>query len=74
MISVVMLALAAGYAVGGWVADRSRTDLSLYGGVFLGALYLLTICLVGRFVLASVAHFGEFGGAALATLVIFARP
>jgi hypothetical protein len=29
MISVVMLALAAGYAVGGWVADRSHTDLPL---------------------------------------------
>jgi predicted membrane-bound spermidine synthase len=74
MISVVMLALAAGYAVGGWVADRSHTDLPLYGFIFLSALYQLAICLVGRFVLAWVARFGEFGGAALATLVIFVLP
>ena len=28
MISVVMVALSAGYVLGGWVADRSRTDRS----------------------------------------------
>jgi predicted membrane-bound spermidine synthase len=74
MISAVMLALAVGYAVGGWVADRSRTDLPLYGFVLLSALYQLAICLAGRVVLAAVAPLGEFGGAALATLAIFAVP
>src|SRR5437764_937668 len=30
MISVVLAAMACGYGLGGWVADRSRDDMLLY--------------------------------------------
>ncbi|HWO02631.1 MAG TPA: fused MFS/spermidine synthase [Blastocatellia bacterium] len=49
MISVVMAALAAGYAIGGWVADCSRTDLPLYTIILLSAIYQMAIIqMVGR--------------------------
>src|SRR6266849_6700656 len=39
MISVVMGALACGYALGGRLAGRTRPELFLYGAIFLSALY-----------------------------------
>jgi spermidine synthase len=74
MISVVMLALSVGYAVGGWVADRSDTDVSLYGIILCSAFYQLAIVLTVRAFLPSLAQYGEFDGPVLATLIIFAPP
>jgi len=74
MISVVMLALSVGYAVGGWVADRSDTDLLLYGIILSSALYQLAIVLTVHMFLPSLAQYGECGGPVLATLIIFALP
>lgn len=74
MISVVMLALSVGYTVGGWVADRSDTDLSLYGLILSSALYQFAIVLTVRTFLPLLARYGEFGGPVLATLIIFAPP
>ena len=71
MISVVLLALAAGYGLGGWLADKSQGDLPLHAAVFFSALYQLLIIFVARRVLAFCAQGGDFGGTVLATLVIF---
>jgi spermidine synthase len=74
MISVVMLALSSGYALGGWVADRSRADGSLYGIILLSGIYQFLIVLtVGSF-LPWFAQLGEFVGTVGATLIIFAPP
>ena len=43
MISVVMAALAGGYAVGGWLADRSRTDFPLYAMILLSAIHQIAV-------------------------------
>ncbi|MGA8153974.1 MAG: fused MFS/spermidine synthase [Terriglobales bacterium] len=72
MISVVMAALAIGYALGGWVADRSQTDLPLYCLILASALYQLGILFVVRSVLRSLAHSVDFRGAMFASLIIFA--
>ena len=74
MISVVMAALAGGYALGGWVADRSRTDLPLYSAILSSAIYQLVIAWTVRSFLPSLAQRGEFIGTALATVLIFTPP
>jgi predicted membrane-bound spermidine synthase len=74
MISVVMVALALGYAIGGHLADRSRSDVPLYSLILSSALYQLLILLTIRVFLPSLADRGEFLGTVLATLVIFAPP
>jgi spermidine synthase len=74
MISVVMLALSSGYALGGWVADRSPADGTLYGIILLSGIYQLLIVLTVGSLLPWFAHFGEFAGPVGATLIIFALP
>jgi spermidine synthase len=74
MISVVMVALALGYAAGGWVSDRSQTDLPLYGMVLASGGYQLAVLFIVRQMLGFLAHRGDFMGVALASLLIFAVP
>jgi spermidine synthase len=74
MISVVMLALSGGYALGGWVADRSPADGWLYGLILLSGIYQFLILLAVGSLLPWFAQFGEFAGPVGATLIIFASP
>ena len=74
MISVVMLALAGGYALGGFVADRSHSDHSLYALIMGSAVYQLAIVLVVHPILLALWQKGEFAGPVVATLVIYALP
>ncbi|MCA1602878.1 MAG: fused MFS/spermidine synthase [Acidobacteria bacterium] len=74
MISVMMAALAVGYALGGWMADRSRTDQPLYGIILLSAAYQLVIIYTVHSFLPTLARSGDFTGVILATLIIFALP
>jgi predicted membrane-bound spermidine synthase len=74
MISVVMAALALGYAAGGWLADRREADVSLYCIILGSALYQLAILFTVHPLLRSVAQFGDFAGTGLASLVVFAPP
>jgi spermidine synthase len=72
MISVVLLALAIGYGLGGRLADKSASDLLLHVAVFLSALYQLLIIFIARGLLSFFAQGGDFSGTVIATLVIFA--
>jgi spermidine synthase len=74
MISVVLAALAAGYALGGLIADRSQSDLPLYCTIFASALYQLGILFTLYPLLRIFTRLGDSTGAALASLVIFAPP
>ena len=74
MISMVMAALAIGYALGGRLADRSADDRPLYVVIMAGALYQLVIALTVRSFLPALAPLGDFAGTAVASLVIFAPP
>jgi spermidine synthase len=74
MISVVMLALAVGYGLGGWIADRARTDSLLYWIVLGSGAYQLGILFVTRPLLLKLWKFSDFAGTTLATLAIFAVP
>jgi spermidine synthase len=74
MISVVMLALAGGYALGGCVADRSHSDVSLYALIMGSAVYQLVIILLVHSILFALWQKGEFAGPVMATLIIYAFP
>jgi len=74
MISVVMLALAVGYGLGGWLADRSNTDSGLYWVVFSSGVYQLAIVFVTRGLLLKLFPWGDFVGTVCATAVIFVPP
>lgn len=71
MISVVMAALAGGYALGGWLADRSQSATVLYFVILGSGVYQLAIILVVRSILRWLWQSGEFLGTAVASLIIF---
>jgi spermidine synthase len=74
MISVVMLALAVGYGLGGWIADRTTTDVVLYWAVLVSGLYQLAIVFALRALLMKIWRWGDFAGPVSATVVIFVLP
>ncbi len=74
MISVVMLAMSCGYALGGRAADRSRGDTLLYGAILFSAVYQLLVIYTAGKLLPALARMGELTGTTLATLLIFALP
>lgn len=74
MISVVMLALAAGYSLGGWIADRWPNDTVLYLIVLGSGVYQLVIVFIQRPAMLKLWHMGDFAGPTLATVIIFAPP
>jgi predicted membrane-bound spermidine synthase len=74
MISVVMLALSAGYSLGGWIADRKPTDAVLFLIIWGSGAYQLAIVFVQRSVMLKLWHMGDFAGPALATVIIFVPP
>jgi spermidine synthase len=74
MISVVMLSLAAGYSLGGWIADQKPTDTVLFLIVLGSGVYQLGILFAVPLVLVKLWQSGDFVGPVLATAVIFALP
>ena len=63
MISVVMLALSAGYSLGGWIADRKPTDVVLFLIILGSGVYQLAIVFVQRSVMLKLWQMGDFAGA-----------
>ena len=74
MICVVMVALVIGYALGGWLADRSRDDGPLYWLVLFSGLYQLGLLFTVHGLLEKLTVQGEIMGSILATLIIFTPP
>jgi len=74
MISVVMLALAMGYSLGGWIADHSTGDAPLYWIVFTSGVYQLAIVFASRGIMLRTFPWGYFAGTTAATLAIFVPP
>ncbi|MBS1713583.1 MAG: fused MFS/spermidine synthase [Armatimonadetes bacterium] len=74
MICVVMVALVIGYALGGWLADRSRDDGPLYWLVLFSGVYQLALLFTVHPLLEKLAGTGEVTGSILATLIVFTPP
>jgi predicted membrane-bound spermidine synthase len=71
MVSVVMTALAFGYAMGGWLADRSRSGTILYLVIVGSGIYQLAALFAERPILRWLWQSGEFFGTTIASLIIF---
>ncbi|MFQ5847029.1 MAG: fused MFS/spermidine synthase [Candidatus Methylomirabilales bacterium] len=74
LISVTLLSLAAGYWIGGAVADRFPGLPRLALVVFSAGLWLLLIPLIRVPILEGMAHLGPRGGALVSALLLFAVP
>ena len=74
MIAAVMVALAVGYPLGGYLADRSKSDVPMYACILFSGLYQIGILFVAHPLLKIVVPWGPFTATTLATLVIFVPP
>ncbi|HDQ26761.1 MAG TPA: SAM-dependent methyltransferase, partial [bacterium] len=74
LISVAMLALAAGYFLGGWIADRRPSYSVLYGVIFLASLFMLLIPVMSSQVLMAANKLGPRYGAFFGAAVLFTAP
>lgn len=74
LISVTLVSLAAGYAAGGVVADRSPRPGILYALVLVSGLLVLLVPLAKGPVLGACSSMGIRGGALAAAGLLFAPP
>jgi spermidine synthase len=71
LITVTLVALAAGYAVGGIVADRWPRADSLYGGILLAGLAILAVPFARGPILTSCLPLGLRLGALASAFLLF---
>ena len=74
LITVTLLALAAGYAAGGLLSDRWQTPTGLYGFVMLAGVVVLVIPSVMGGVLKACQPLGLRAGSFASTLALFGPP
>lgn len=71
LIAVTLIALAAGYAVGGHLADRRGTADWMYGIILIAGLVVLLVPLLKGPVLKATMPLGLRAGAFVSTLLLF---
>lgn len=71
LISVTLLALAAGYGFGGWLADRRGTTDMLFALILAAGLLTLLIPWLKAPILKACVPLGLRGGAFVSTLLLF---
>jgi len=71
LITVTLIALAAGYAVGGWIVDRRDSPDTLFLFILLAGLWALVVPWLKVPVLMACAPAGLRAGALLASLALF---
>ncbi len=73
-ITVTLLALAAGYYLGGWLADRTQKLAWIYGGLVVAAAYLALTVLVRTPLAAACLNLNLALGSIVASLLLFFVP
>lgn len=71
LITVTLVALALGYAVGGVVSDRYESPLYLYAIILLSSVFVLLVPVLKAPVLKLCVPMGLRGGAFVSTLLLF---
>lgn len=71
LIGIALVSLAAGYAFGGWLADRHGSPDWLYGIILAAGLVLLLVPLMKGVVLKASVPLGLRAGTLAASLVLF---
>ncbi len=74
LISMVLIAITAGYYLGGRLADKKPTLKFLYTWIMLAAAYLVVISLFYERLLGVLSSFSPVFGVILVTIVMFAFP
>ena len=74
LITVTLIALAAGYAAGGVLSDRNGSPAALYGIILLAGVLSLLIPLLKGPVLKATMSWGLRTGALASSLVLFGPP
>lgn len=74
LLGVVMVALSAGYALGGVLADRYPRPGMLYAMVLVALGYAVLLLVTYPAVLRAASRFGVLGGSLLAAAFLFAVP
>jgi predicted membrane-bound spermidine synthase len=74
LISVLLAAMALGYAFGGWVADRSPGDGPMFGAIMASGVYQGGVLYLAHPLLRRLAPWPETDATLAAILVLFALP
>jgi predicted membrane-bound spermidine synthase len=74
LISVILAAMALGYAIGGRVADRRPGDVFLFGAIAASGLYQTLAVFLAHPLLRRLAPWPETEAALAAIVVLFAAP
>lgn len=74
LISMVLIALSAGYYLGGKLADKRPELLVLYRYIMIATAYLVLITLTYKNVLGILAIYSPVTGSIFATVIIFGFP
>lgn len=73
-ITITLLALAAGYYLGGWLADRTDRIAVIYAGLAIAAAYLAFAVRIRSGLAAQCLEFNLAIGSILASLALFLVP
>jgi spermidine synthase len=74
IINIILLALAAGYLLGGYVADRKSSAMLPYSVIFTATCYLFLIYMSYSPLLRSLSRMPLLLGASLSTILMFFIP
>ena len=74
LISVILGAMALGYAIGGRVADRSAGDGPMFGAIMASGVYQVGVLFLAHPLLRRLAAWPEIEATLAAVLVLFAPP
>jgi predicted membrane-bound spermidine synthase len=74
LISVILGAMALGYAIGGWVADRSEDDGPLFGAILASGVCQGGALFLAHPLLRRLAHWPEVGATLAGIVGLFALP
>ncbi len=74
LISVILGAMALGYAIGGRVADRARDDRVMFLAILGSGVHQVAALFFAAPVLSSLGAWSDFAATALAISTIFAPP
>jgi hypothetical protein len=74
LISVILGAMALGYAIGGWVADRSVGDGPLFGAILASGVCQSAALFVAHPLLRWLAHWPDVAATLAGILGLFALP
>ena len=74
LLGTVMAALALGYLLGGWIADRRPQPIVVHGALATAAVYLMLVLFVAPPLLDLFEQLGPALGPLGATIVLFGPP